>query len=201
MCAGRSIRSTCRTVSVPRLTAGPVVATLCVRKHETAMMPSFYWAVFAGVALLGAAAVLNMMFGRDLTRTRANLLVVKRLSAGIRRVNDELKTKTSTTEPGRSSPPSGRSPSGTVAPPPVASGRRQAPLAGGDQLAPPIALPEPLPPPPSERSGEPGSVWTIPSPVPAPEQFEAPSVPPVPEPLLPPIPRGTGRRRTVRSNE
>jgi hypothetical protein len=199
MCAGRSIRSTCRIGSVLWLTAGRVVATFWVRKHETATMPSFYWAIFAGVALLGAAAVINMMFGRDLTRTRVNLLAVQRLSAGIRRVNDELKTKTSTTEPGRSSPPSGRSPSGTVAPPPVASGRRQAPPAGGDQLAPPI---------PSSMTGSLGRRGpvrkidiSVLSQVPAPEPFETPSVPPVPEPLLPPIPRGTGRRRTVRSNE
>jgi len=37
-------------------------------------MPSFFWAVLAGTALLGGAVTVHLFSGRELARTRANLL-------------------------------------------------------------------------------------------------------------------------------
>ncbi len=51
-------------------------------------MPALFWAICSGIALLGAGAAVNILFGRDLARTRSNLLGVKRLSSGIRRLNE-----------------------------------------------------------------------------------------------------------------
>jgi hypothetical protein len=51
-------------------------------------MPSLYWAILAGVGLLGGAAVLNGVLGRDLARTRDTIFAVQRLSKGLRRLNE-----------------------------------------------------------------------------------------------------------------
>jgi hypothetical protein len=62
-------------------------------------MPSLFWAVLAGAALLGAAAIVNMLFGRDLTRTRTCMFAVKRLSESTRHFNDAAVEKAGKAQP------------------------------------------------------------------------------------------------------
>jgi hypothetical protein len=75
------------------LTQARVVATFAVEKGRAAMMSSLFWAVLAGAALLGAATVVNLLFGRDLARTRSKVLGVGRLLERTRRLNDAVVEK------------------------------------------------------------------------------------------------------------
>jgi hypothetical protein len=56
-------------------------------------MPTLFWAALAGSALLGSAIVVNMLFGRDLTRTREKIFGVQRLADNTRRLNDAEKVR------------------------------------------------------------------------------------------------------------
>ena len=56
-------------------------------------MPTLFWAALAGSALLGSAIVVNMLFGRDLTRTREKIFGVQRLAGKTRKLNDAEKVR------------------------------------------------------------------------------------------------------------
>ncbi len=75
-------------------------------------MASLFWAALAGAALLGSALVVNLLFGRDLLRTRTNLFAVKRLSESTRRFNDAAIDKARESQPAPLPLPS--PPAGTV---------------------------------------------------------------------------------------
>jgi hypothetical protein len=57
---------------------------------STASMPSPWWLVFAGVALLALALVVTFLFGRDLAQTRVNLASLQRMLQNTRRLNDDV---------------------------------------------------------------------------------------------------------------
>jgi len=49
------------------------------------IMPSLFWAVLAGTALLGGAVIVHLLSGRELARTRANLFDAMRFLESTKR--------------------------------------------------------------------------------------------------------------------